>query len=119
MAHKILGGFRIIGYGAKETKETRHPRVRLQNLDSLPDSFAVLAGAQPYPPGSKPTKELFLTLSSDQIMSAIDTYRTALQDSLSEVKKWPQVSEIRGNALTEIDSIGKELTEKTSEASVN
>jgi hypothetical protein len=95
--------------------------VHLKNLDSLPSSFAVLAGAQPDPPGSEPSKELFLTLSLDQIMSAISKYRTALNQSFGDIggQVWPQVSAIRDKALADIDSIGKDLNARTSETNEN
>jgi len=92
-------------------------------LKSLKESFAVLAGAQPDLPNSGARKALFLTLSTEQIMSAIGTYRTALQEASSidiiGEQKWPQISEIKTKTLKDIDDIENDLKGKTSEASAN
>jgi len=92
-------------------------------LKSLKESFAVLAGAQPDLPNSGASKALFLTLSTEQIMSAIGTYRTALQEASSidiiGEQKWPQISEIKTKTLKDIDDIENDLKVKTSEASAN
>jgi hypothetical protein len=84
-------------------------QVHLSHLDELPLAFYALAGARSIE-----------TMTSDQIQSGIDKYRTALQMSSNDIEPQPRSAntEVRAKILAEVDKIGKDLVERSSDANI-
>jgi hypothetical protein len=82
--------------------------IKLPRLTELPPQFYTLAGASS-----------FETLTENQIQLGIDKYRSTLQDTLNEITVLPQsssVESVRTQVMTQVDTLGRELVSKSSEA---